>query len=153
MTTSAPVATKPCRKCLLQHEAERMILPAEYADDSLALKKELSERHGNDLRYTAAWGRWSVWDGACWKQDQTLDVFDLARKVCRAESAACENERLASRIGSAVTVAAVERLARADRRHAATIDQWDSDPWLLNLAAAWSISVRVQCGPRPAKIT
>jgi putative DNA primase/helicase len=30
------------------------------------------------------------------------------------------------------TVQAVERLARADRRLAATVDQWDADPWLLN---------------------
>ena len=22
--------------------------------------------------------------------------------------------------------------AKADRRHAATVDQWDADPWLLN---------------------
>ena len=29
-------------------------------------------------------------------------------------------------------VAAVERLARADRQLAATVDQWDADPWLLN---------------------
>ena len=36
------------------------------------------------------------------------------------------------RIASAKTVAAVERLAKADRRHAATVDQWDADPWLLN---------------------
>jgi putative DNA primase/helicase len=27
---------------------------------------------------------------------------------------------------------AVERLARADRAHAATVEQWDADPWLLN---------------------
>ena len=35
-------------------------------------------------------------------------------------------------IASARTVAAVERLARYDRRHAATVEQWDVDPWLLN---------------------
>jgi putative DNA primase/helicase len=29
-------------------------------------------------------------------------------------------------------VAAVERLARADRRLAAIVDQWDANPWLLN---------------------
>jgi putative DNA primase/helicase len=29
-------------------------------------------------------------------------------------------------------VSAVERLARADRHHAATAEQWDIDPWLLN---------------------
>jgi len=73
-----------------------------------------------------------VWDGCVWKQDETLSVFDLARKVCREESAGCQDSRVAPRIASAVTVAAVERLARADRRHAATVDQWDSDPWLLN---------------------
>jgi len=35
-------------------------------------------------------------------------------------------------IASAKTVAAVERLAKSDRRIAATVAQWDSDPWMLN---------------------
>jgi putative DNA primase/helicase len=35
-------------------------------------------------------------------------------------------------VASAQTVATVERLARADRRHAAIVDQWDADLWLLN---------------------
>ncbi len=35
-------------------------------------------------------------------------------------------------IASARTIAAVEKLARSDRQHAATADQWDGDPWLLN---------------------
>src|SRR2546426_8324281 len=30
------------------------------------------------------------------------------------------------------TVAAIERLARADRQHAMTIDEWDAHLWLLN---------------------
>jgi P4 family phage/plasmid primase-like protien len=64
-----------------------------------------------------------------------LSVFDLARKVCREESEGCEDKRLSARIASAVTVAAVERLARADRRHAAINDQWDADPWMLNTPA------------------
>src|ERR1019366_3029668 len=63
--------------------------PAEYADDALALK--FTEMHGNDLRYTAAWGRWSAWDGRVWRPDSTYYVFDLARKVCRAESSGCQN--------------------------------------------------------------
>jgi putative DNA primase/helicase len=107
--------------------------PAEFADDALALK--FTERHGDDLRFTAAWGRWSAWDGSVWKQDETLHVYDLARKVCREESADCREKYLAPRIASAATIAAVERLARADRRHAATIEQWDADPWVLNTPA------------------
>ncbi len=104
--------------------------PAEYADDALALK--FTELHGDDLRFTAAWGRWNVWTGSVWRQDETLRVFDLVRKICRAESSACKTGRVSERIASAKTVYAVERLARADRCHAATVDQWDADPWLLN---------------------
>lgn len=37
----------------------------------------------------------------------------------------------------------MERLARADRRIAATIDQWDADPWLLNTPAG---TVNLQTG-------
>lgn len=105
------------------------LLP-EFADEALALK--FTDLYGNDLRYTASWGRWSTWDGARWKRDESLYVFDLARAVCRAAASNCEEPKIAARIASAVTVAAVERLARADRRHAATVEQWDADPWLLN---------------------
>jgi putative DNA primase/helicase len=103
--------------------------PAGFSDDAMALR--FTAEHGSDLRFTAAWGRWSRWDGTRWKRDETLHVFDLARRVCRTASS-CQEPRLASRVASAVTVAAVERLARADRRHAATVGQWDADSWTLN---------------------
>jgi P4 family phage/plasmid primase-like protien len=66
--------------------------------------------------------------------DDTLQVFDLARVICREAAAQCEAEKskAARALAAAATVAAVERLTRADRRHAATIEQWDTDPWLLN---------------------
>lgn len=107
-------------------------LPAEFSDDALALR--FTAQHGSELRYTAAWGRWSEWDGTRWKPDDTHKVFDLARRVCRDASSNCE-KRLAVRIASAATVAAVERLGRSDRRHAATVEQWDADPWLLSTPA------------------
>ena len=47
----------------------------------------------------------------------------------------CNEPRVAISLASAATVAAVERLARADRRHAATTDQWDADAWSLNTPA------------------
>ena len=120
---------------------------AEYADDALALK--FTERHGDDLRFTAAWNRWSIWNNCVWKQDETLNVYDLARKVCRHKSAECDNDRIAPRIASGATVYAVERLARSDRRHAATVDQWDANPWLLNTPGG---VVDLQTGKlRPAK--
>jgi putative DNA primase/helicase len=78
-----------------------------------------------------------------------LNVYDLARKVCRHKSAECDNDRIAPRIASGATVYAVERLARSDRRHAATVDQWDANPWLLNTPGG---VVDLQTGKlRPAK--
>lgn len=107
--------------------------PPEFSDDALALR--FADQHGPDLRYTAAWGRWHRWGGKRWKADDTLVVFDQAREVCRSAAAGCEGKRLRKGIASAVTVSAVERLARADRRHAAAVEQWDADPWLLNTPA------------------
>lgn len=104
--------------------------PPEFSDEALALR--FAELHANDLRYVAAWGRWLSWDGARWQFDDTLAAYDLARKVCRVAAAQCNKAKSASVLASAKTVAAVERLAKADRRIAATVDQWDVDPWLLN---------------------
>lgn len=104
--------------------------PPEFSDESLALR--FTEKHARDLRYVATWGRWFRWDGVRWAGDDTLDVFNRARAVCRHAAAECNDQRVSSRIAAAQTVAAVERLARADRRHAATVEQWDADPWVLN---------------------
>ena len=104
--------------------------PPEFSDESLALK--FAERHADDLRYVAMWGQWLTWDSKRWRRDLTLKGFDLVRAICREISAQCNSPSVAKAIASAHTVAAVERLAKADRRLAATVEQWDCDPWLLN---------------------
>jgi putative DNA primase/helicase len=101
-------------------------------DNEFELASSFSDRYGNDLRYTAAWGRWSVWNGQLWVKDETLLTRDWARGVCSDAAAAADGLKARQRISREHTVDAVERLARADRRHAATVDQWDSDPWLLS---------------------
>jgi putative DNA primase/helicase len=105
-------------------------VPPECTDEALALR--FSEDHAHELRHVAAWGKWLEWSGTCWKPDATLATFNRARIICRRASSGCDNIKVAAKVASASTVAAVERLAKADRRHAATIEQWDSDPWLLN---------------------
>jgi putative DNA primase/helicase len=104
--------------------------PPNFSDEALALR--FAERHSTDLRFVAVWNKWLRWDGARWRFDDTLHAFDLARVICREASAECNNRKIAHAIASAKTVAAIERLARADRRIATTIDQWDGDLWLLN---------------------
>ena len=98
------------------------------AEDSIALA--FAERHAHDLRYVAARGRWLHYDGTRWAQDDTLHAFDRARAICRETALECDKP--ASAVASAATVAAVERLAKADRRLAATATQWDANDWLLN---------------------
>lgn len=102
---------------------------AAVTDDALALA--FSAAHAGTLRYVAGWGRWLQWTGSVWRHDDTLFVFDRVRRLCRAASGPNRTPAEKRTLADAQTIAAVERLARSDRRHAATVDQWDADPWLL----------------------
>lgn len=109
------------------------VLPPQFSEDALALR--FSSEHSGNLRYVAPWGKWLAWDSRRWAEDATLDVFDKVRCICRAASSECADDirqRIALRLASGQTVAAVEKLARCDRRHVATVDQWDADAWMLN---------------------
>ncbi len=99
-------------------------------EDALALA--FTRRYHRDWRYVATWGRWLVWDGCRWRTEDTLAATDLIRSVCRHAALKAANPKVAAKLASASTVSGVERLARADRRHAATTEEWDADPWLLN---------------------
>ena len=105
-----------------------------FSEDDLALR--FTARHGDDLRFIAAWGAWFRWDGARWQRDKTLRAFDFARKVCRDAAGEIMTDptlkKSPSPITSAKTVAAVVSLAKSDRRHAAQTEDWDRDQWLLN---------------------
>jgi hypothetical protein len=70
---------------------------------------------------------------------KTLRVFALARAVCRDVAMRAQDElvgatgpTLARRLADAKTIAAVERLARADSRLTRRSGDFDSDPWALN---------------------
>jgi len=104
--------------------------PPAFTDEALALR--FAEEHTGRLRYVEVWGRWLTWDGTRWQFDDTLAAYDLVSEICRTASVECNRENTAAALASAKTVAAVERLARSDRRLAATVDRWDLDPWLLN---------------------
>jgi putative DNA primase/helicase len=112
--------------------SEADAIPPRFSEESLALR--FSRLYADELRYVDGWGRWMCWDGMRWREDATLAVFDRCRAICRRASAECGDtkERAAMKIAAAQTVAAIERLARSDRRHAAIVEQWDADPWLLN---------------------
>lgn len=102
----------------------------EFSEDRLA--QRFVDRHGADMRYCAAWGHWMIWNGVRWQRDDTMAAFDYARKITREAASQCDKDAQATAIASAKTVAAVERLARSDRRVAASAEQWDADAFSLN---------------------
>jgi putative DNA primase/helicase len=128
--TSDDLAERKAEAAAKARNAQRDGPLPPFSDEALALR--FAERHLGDLRFVAAWNKWLIWDGARWRIDDTILAFDYSRAVCREAAAECNKPRLAATIASAKTVAAVERLARADRRISATVDQWDADPWALN---------------------
>jgi putative DNA primase/helicase len=114
----------------LELDAQR---PPAFTDEALALR--FASKHAKDLRYAAALSRWFAYTGTYWRLDDTLFAFDRARHICREASAECNKGKVSNVLASAKTVSAVERLARADRKLVATIDQWDQDLMSLNTPA------------------
>jgi putative DNA primase/helicase len=101
-----------------------------FTEDALALR--FSEQHKNDLRFIATKNSWLKWDGARWYAEATYLAFDLARQSCRAAAEEFGNGKKPGSVYSAKTIAAVERMAKADRRQATTIDEWDADDFTFN---------------------
>ena len=111
------------------HEAAANVLPIFPLQEAKTnLLPKFSARHADRFRYVAKWGRWLRWDGVRWVFESTLLAFDEARAVAREFANVARDPAIAK----ASIVAAIVSLARADRRHAAIVDQWDADPWLLN---------------------
>jgi putative DNA primase/helicase len=92
------------------------------ADDRIA--DLFAAAHRDDLRHVAAWGGWYEWRDGCWREDSTLRTLDLIRQICKRHGVKSSS--------MAKIVSSVHALARTDRDLAATVDQWDADPWLLN---------------------
>ena len=98
-------------------------------EDALAIS--FADLHADDLRYVEEFGKWMKWNGNTWAADRTSEGFDMVRKHLRKFAGGLTYQD-ARKIATAKTVAAVERMARTDRRIVTTGDIWDADPWLLN---------------------
>jgi putative DNA primase/helicase len=129
------------------------ILNAALADDPLtedALALRFSERHAHDLRYVALKGQWFMWDGVCWCAEHTLRAYDLVRDSCRSDAKEFSIGKPRRSIYAARTIAAVERMAKADRRQAALIDQFDADDWAMTATATFDLRTGMGHSPDPA---
>ena len=105
----------------------------DFSEEQIAL--DFASIGADDVRYVAEWQRWMLWDGSQWRPDRTLAAYDLIRPITRERAKRAEVRKnggtLSRTLASSKTVAGVERLARSDRRLAASTSQWDAEPMLL----------------------
>lgn len=110
-------------------------LPAAMSEDCLA--DHFAGVHGSSWRFVNGWGAWFEWRGDGWHRDDTMKVDRLAVEVTRQslywQDAAQLTPKDRRMISSRRVAGAVRDLAKSDRRIAATVDQWDVDPWLLGV--------------------
>ncbi|MFG1691210.1 phage/plasmid primase, P4 family [Gemmatimonadota bacterium] len=116
--------------------------PSEHLTDAgNALR--LVRQHGAELRYVRAWGTWLVWDGVRWARDRTGEVERRAKAVARSiyheaaethsKDERAEISKWARSSESAGRLGAMIRLAESEAEIAATPEEFDCDPWKLNV--------------------
>lgn len=112
---------------------------AAISDTSLA--RHFADKHAHELRYVNAIGRWFRYNGQAWLDDKTLEPVDLMRRVCEARAddvlyddsiKPAQRPKAIKDLLSNRTINGALSLARADRAIAATVEQWDANPMLLN---------------------
>jgi putative DNA primase/helicase len=110
-------------------------LPQPLSEDALA--DHFATVHGERWRYVKPWGAWYQWKGDGWYRDDTALVDHLAVGVTRAAiywpEAASLTPDGRRKINSRRTAGNLRDLSAHDRRIAASVDQWDTDPWLLGV--------------------
>ena len=98
-----------------------------FSEDAIALA--FTARHLDEVRYTAKWGKWHLWDGQRWVEDRKREVSNKARTICR--EVAMVKKKVNKTLANNKTKMGVLGLAMDDQRTAAVPEQWDADIWKL----------------------
>ncbi len=121
----------------INNAQEAIAYAPEFTEDGLALA--FADAHHEKVCWVEEWNRWMIWNGVYWRKQRTRDVYDLVRHLCRNAAVRAADldggKRLAAELNSAKKRAAVETIARSDRRLVAVSEQWDADDWLLGTPA------------------
>lgn len=101
----------------------------------------LVAQSGNDLRWCGAWGKWLIWNGARWKADDSERITRFAKRAAESifdEAKHADGEER-QKVFAKWAVASQRRdrlvamVALARCELAVSPDQFDADPWLLNV--------------------
>ena len=107
--------------------------PSPFSEDALA--QRFAELHHENMRYVKVWGSWIIWRDHRWAKDERDEVHEAVRTLlCEAvnwEAGVLMPESGRRKINTLHMVRAVGCFAGFNPAIAATVDQWDADPWLL----------------------
>lgn len=98
---------------------------APVTEDSLAIL--LAREHGKNIRWCPQHGRWYIWNDRRWIPDETGQVFEMARNICRSFSIQTGKDKW----GKHATVSSVERFGRTQPELVAQDSEWDANPNIL----------------------
>jgi putative DNA primase/helicase len=103
--------------------------------------ERLIARHGDDMRYVPGWG-WLVWSGKTWRRDEAA-ARERAKQTVRAiyDSASSERDdtrrqklaKHAATSENASRINAMLQLAESTPAIQARVEDFDVEPWLLNV--------------------
>ncbi|MCW3059910.1 MAG: primase, partial [Capsulimonas sp.] len=103
--------------------------------------ERLIARHGADLRYCHRWLSWLIWDGRCWRRDESEQIKQRAKDVVRtlyAEAAAIGSDAqrkecamFARRSESRGRIEAMVSLAQSEPGVPVSVDELDTDRWRI----------------------
>jgi putative DNA primase/helicase len=105
------------------------IMPPWLSEDGIAME---FSRRGDDWRYVAKWNQWLRWNDAKWEQEETREIFEIVRKICREIDSKNPKADGKARGVDFSTVSSVEKFVRSDRKQATRSDAWDRNIWLIN---------------------
>jgi putative DNA primase/helicase len=126
-----------------EEKVVRLSLPAQRSDDTdMANGRRIAGQHGKDIRWTPHAG-WFVWDGKRWAEDLgDVRIQSIAKATMEgifseiAFATGSERDELfrhAKRSQSRRSIENAIALARSEPGVFAQLQDFDSDPWLLNV--------------------
>lgn len=120
------------------------VWPDAIRQTDLGNARRMALHHGENMMHVQAWGKWYIWDGKHWQEDETNAVRRLARDTVRRiydEASGIADDEVRKGIAkwgisseSRFRLEAMVSLAKDDEKIASHFEELDRDGWLLNVA-------------------
>lgn len=124
------------------HPDEELDTGLTYDLSDIRNAERLVEFYGRNLKFTPEQG-WLIWDGKRWRPDDLNSIMSKAKSAARRIYAEIEHARMndqggvlkwAQRSQSRERLKAMIDLASSDEAITARLVDFDTDPWVLNVA-------------------